>query len=187
VQVVATDVPGVLLLEPKVHGDHRGFFLETFHADRYAAAGIGGPFVQDNWSRSVRGTLRGLHFQEPHAQGKLVQVVRGAVFDVAVDVRRGSPAFGRWVGCELSEENKRQLWVPPGFAHGFVVLSEVADFFYKCTALYRPEAERSVAWNDPDLGIAWPVAAPLLSPKDAAAPRLAQAPLLPVFAGASSS
>ena len=180
-QVVDTGLPGVVLIEPRVHGDSRGFFLETFHVDRYAAAGVAGPFVQDNWSRSVRGTLRGLHFQEPQAQGKLVQVVAGAVYDVAVDVRRGSPTFGRWVGYELSAENKRQLWVPPGFAHGFVVLSDVADFFYKCTALYRPEAERAVIWNDPDLAIAWPIAEPLLSTKDAAAPRLADAPVLPSY------
>jgi dTDP-4-dehydrorhamnose 3,5-epimerase len=180
-RVVATDLPGVLLIEPRVHGDDRGFFLETFHAERYAEAGIVGPFVQDNWSRSVRGTLRGMHFQEPQPQGKLVQVAAGAVFDVAADVRRGSPTFGRWVGFELSAENKRQLWVPAGFAHGFVVLSDVADFLYKCTALYKPEAERSVVWNDPDLAIAWPIAEPLLSPKDAAAPRLADAPALPSY------
>jgi dTDP-4-dehydrorhamnose 3,5-epimerase len=180
-QVVDTGLPGVVLIEPRVHGDSRGFFLETFHAERYAAAGVAGPFVQDNWSRSVRGTLRGLHFQEPDAQGKLVQVVAGSVYDVAVDVRRGSPTFGRWVGYELGGENKRQLWVPPGFAHGFVVLSEVADFLYKCTALYRPEAERAVLWNDPDLAIAWPIAEPLLSARDAAAPRLADAPVLPSY------
>jgi dTDP-4-dehydrorhamnose 3,5-epimerase len=179
--VVETALPGVLLIEPRVFGDARGFFLETFHAARYAEYGIRMPFVQDNWSRSVRGTLRGLHFQEPHAQGKLVQVVQGAVFDVAVDVRRGSPAFGRWVGYELSAENKRQLWVPPGFAHGFVVLSDSCDFLYKCTDVYRPDAERAIAWNDPALGIDWHVATPILSPKDAAAPRLADAPVLPVY------
>ncbi len=180
-QVVDTGLPGVVLLEPRVHGDARGFFLETFHAARYADAGITMPFVQDNWSRSVRGTLRGLHLQEPHPQGKLVYVVAGAVYDVAVDVRRGSPAFGRWVGYELSADNKRQLWVPPGFAHGFVVLSETADFVYKCTDVYRPEAERAVLWNDPALGIAWPVSEALLSAKDAAAPRLADAPILPTY------
>jgi dTDP-4-dehydrorhamnose 3,5-epimerase len=185
-RVVDTGLPGVLLIEPRVHGDSRGFFLETFHAERYAAAGVTGPFVQDNWSRSVRGTLRGMHFQEPQPQGKLVQVVAGAVYDVAADVRRGSPTFGRWVGYELSAENKRQLWVPPGFAHGFVVLSDVADFLYKCTALYRPEAERAVVWNDPDLAIAWPVAHPLLSAKDAAAPRLADAPVLPSYDASSA-
>jgi dTDP-4-dehydrorhamnose 3,5-epimerase len=180
-RVVETALPGVLLLEPKVFGDHRGFFLETFHAARYAEVGIRAVFVQDNWSRSVRGTLRGLHFQEPYAQGKLVQVVHGAVFDVAVDVRRGSPTFGRWVGYELSEENKLQLWVPPGFAHGFVVTSDVCDFVYKCTEIYRPDAERVVAWNDPAIAIAWPVSEPLLSARDAAAPRLADAPLLPPY------
>ena len=180
-EVLATELPGVLLLKPRVLGDRRGFFLETFHAARYAEAGIRASFVQDNWSRSVRGTLRGLHFQEPHAQGKLVQVVHGAVYDVAVDVRRGSPTFGRWVGCELSEENKHQLWIPPGFAHGFVVISDFCDFLYKCTALYSPEAERAIAWNDPDLAIPWPIEVPLLSAKDTAAPRLADAPLLPRF------
>ncbi len=185
-EVRRTELADVLLIEPRVFGDTRGFFLETFHAERYGAAGIRGPFVQDNWSRSVGGTLRGLHFQEPHAQGKLVQVVAGAVYDVAVDVRRGSPTFGRWVGVELSAENKRQLWVPGGFAHGFVVTSDVADFFYKCTDVYRPEAERAVAWNDPALAIRWPVEAPLLSPKDAAAPCLADAPMLPRYDGAGS-
>lgn len=180
-EVTTTELPGVVLIQPRVFGDARGFFLETYHEARYAAAGIRLPFVQDNWSRSVRGTLRGLHFQEPHAQGKLVQVVSGAVFDVAVDVRRGSPTFGRWVGFELSAENKWQLWVPPGFAHGFVVVSDVADFLYKCTALYRPDAERSVAWNDPDIAVRWPIVEPLLSARDAAAPRLRDAPRLPVF------
>jgi dTDP-4-dehydrorhamnose 3,5-epimerase len=184
VKVIPTEIPGVLILEPKVFGDERGFFLETFHAKRYADAGIAGPFVQDNYSRSVKGTLRGLHFQEPQAQGKLVQVVAGAVYDVAVDVRKGSPTFGRWVGVELSSENKRQFWVPPGFAHGFYVLSESADFQYKCTALYAPENERAIIWNDPDLAIPWPISgAPKLSAKDAAAPRLKDAPMLPVYAG----
>ncbi len=183
-KVIPTEIPGVLILEPKVFGDERGFFLETFHAKRYADAGIPGPFVQDNYSRSVKGTLRGLHFQEPQAQGKLVQVVAGAVYDVAVDIRRGSPTFGKWVGVELSSENKRQFWVPPGFAHGFCVLSESADFQYKCTALYAPENERAIIWNDPDLAIPWPISgAPKLSAKDAAAPRLKDAPVLPVYAG----
>ncbi|MFL5345878.1 MAG: dTDP-4-dehydrorhamnose 3,5-epimerase [Hyalangium sp.] len=183
-KVIPTEIPGVLILEPKVFGDERGFFLETFHAKRYADAGIPGPFVQDNYSRSVKGTLRGLHFQEPQAQGKLVQVVAGAVYDVAVDVRKGSPTFGKWVGVELSSENKRQFWVPPGFAHGFCVLSESADFQYKCTALYAPENERAIIWNDPDLAIPWPISgAPKLSAKDAAAPRLKDAPVLTVYAG----
>jgi dTDP-4-dehydrorhamnose 3,5-epimerase len=182
-RVVPTELPEVLILEPRVHGDSRGFFYETFQAGRYAGVGISGPFVQDNLSRSVRGTLRGLHFQEPRAQGKLVQVLRGTVWDVAVDVRRGSPRFGRWIALDLSETTPRQLWIPPGFAHGFCVLSDSADFFYKCTELYSPESERSVAWDDPAIGIAWPVEEPLLSPKDRAAPRLADAPVLPVFSG----
>jgi dTDP-4-dehydrorhamnose 3,5-epimerase len=183
VNVVKTELPGVLLLEPKRFGDDRGFFMEMFHAKRYAELGITGPFVQDNFSRSAKGILRGLHFQEPNAQGKLVQVVAGAVYDVAVDVRRGSPTFGKFVGVELSADNRRQLWVPAGFAHGFCVLSESADFHYKCTDFYSPTTERGIAWNDPDLGIPWPVSSPLLSPKDAAAPRLKDAPVLPVYAG----
>ncbi|HSP80728.1 MAG TPA: dTDP-4-dehydrorhamnose 3,5-epimerase, partial [Myxococcaceae bacterium] len=157
--------------------------MELFHARKYEEAGIVGPFVQDNFSRSVKGTLRGLHFQEPNAQGKLVQVMAGTVFDVAVDIRRGSPTFGQWVGVELSAENRHQLWVPAGFAHGFCVLSETADFLYKCTDFYAPGSERGVAWNDPDLAIEWPVSSPLLSPKDAMAPRLKDAPVLPVYEG----
>jgi dTDP-4-dehydrorhamnose 3,5-epimerase len=184
VKVLPTEIPGVLIIEPKVFGDERGFFLETFHTQRYADAGIPGPFVQDNYSRSVKGTLRGLHFQEPQPQGKLVQVVAGAVYDVAVDIRKGSPTFGKWVGVELSSENKRQFWVPPGFAHGFCVLSESADFQYKCTALYAPENDRGIRWDDPDLAIPWPLSGALkLSAKDAAAPRLKDAPVLPVYAG----
>lgn len=180
-KVSETSIPGLLIIEPRVFGDDRGFFMETFHAKKYADAGIPGSFVQDNFSRSARGTLRGLHFQEPRAQGKLVQVLAGAVYDVVVDVRRGSPTFGKWEGVELSAQNRRQLWVPPGFAHGFCVLSDFADFHYKCTALYCPETERAIAWNDPDLAIAWPLSGPpLLSPKDAAAPRLKDAPVLPV-------
>jgi dTDP-4-dehydrorhamnose 3,5-epimerase len=180
-KVEPTSLPGVLVLQPKVYGDERGFFLETFHADRYAEHGIRAIFVQDNWSRSVRHTLRGLHFQEPRAQGKLVQVVQGAVFDVAVDIRRGSPTFGKWTGMELSEANKRQLWIPPGYAHGFCVLSESADFFYKCTDLYAPELERGIRWDDPALAIDWPTRSPLVSKRDAAAPVLANAPVLPVY------
>ncbi|GEL71631.1 dTDP-4-dehydrorhamnose 3,5-epimerase [Myxococcus virescens] len=182
-KVTPLEIPDVLLLEPKVFGDDRGFFMEMFHAARYAAVGIPGPFVQDNYSRSAKGTLRGLHFQEPQAQGKLVQVLAGAVYDVAVDVRRGSPTFGQWVAAELSSDNRRQLWIPPGFAHGFCVVSDSADFHYKCTALYAPETERSVVWNDPDLAIPWPVREPRLSPKDAQAPRLRDAPLLPEYVG----
>jgi len=183
VKISETELPGVLLLEPKRFGDDRGFFMELFHAKRYTEAGIPGPFVQDNFSRSAKGILRGLHFQQPHAQGKLVQVFAGAVYDVAVDIRRGSPTFGKWVGMELSADNRRQLWVPAGFAHGFCVLSESADFHYKCTELYSPASEHGIAWNDPDLGIPWPVKSPLLSPKDSAAPRLKDAPVLPDYMG----
>ncbi|HEX8824025.1 MAG TPA: dTDP-4-dehydrorhamnose 3,5-epimerase [Archangium sp.] len=182
-KISETELPGVLLLEPKRFGDDRGFFMELFHAKRYADAGLPGPFVQDNFSRSAKGILRGLHFQQPQAQGKLVQVFAGAVYDVAVDIRRGSPTFGKWVGVELSADNRRQLWVPAGFAHGFCVLSESADFHYKCTDFYSPATEHGIAWNDPDLGIPWPVKSPLLSPKDSAAPRLKDAPVLPDYTG----
>ncbi|MCB2069353.1 MAG: dTDP-4-dehydrorhamnose 3,5-epimerase [Ottowia sp.] len=167
-QVTATDLPEVMIIEPKVFGDARGFFLESFNAKAFAeATGVDLPFVQDNHSRSAQGVLRGLHYQIKQAQGKLVRVVRGSVFDVAVDVRRSSPNFGRWVGVELSEDNNRQLWVPPGFAHGFLVLSASADFLYKTTDYYAPEHERSVLWNDPAIGIEWPLPGePLLSGKD---------------------
>ncbi len=174
-KVSQTSLPGVRVIEPKIWGDSRGFFLESFQAERYKAlAGIELPFVQDNWSRSVKGTLRGLHFQNPRAQGKLVQVIRGSVFDVAVDITRASPTFGRWVGVELTDANAKQLWVPPGFAHGFLVLSDVADFVYKCTDFYVPAADGNLRWNDPEIGIKWPEVgiAPLLSDKDAAAPLL---------------
>lgn len=180
-KLTPTELPGVLIIEPRVFGDSRGFFVETFQVDRYAKAGIGSQFVQDNLSRSMKGTVRGLHFQEPHPQGKLVQVLRGAVWDVALDVRRGSPHFGAWVGIELSEENHRQLWIPPGFAHGFCVLSEMADFFYKCTDFYSPDDERTVRWNDPALAIRWPVQSPLISARDGTAATLAEMSVLPVF------
>lgn len=176
-------IPGLLLIEPRLFPDDRGLFFEIFRDDRYARAGLSGPFVQDNFSRSRRGTLRGLHFQEPHGQGKLVQALRGSVYDVVVDVRRGSPTFGRWVGVELDGQSLRQLWVPPGFAHGFCVTSDEADFLYKCTTPYVPAAERSIAWNDPALAIDWPISAPLLSTKDAAAPTLAAAEVLPSWQG----
>jgi dTDP-4-dehydrorhamnose 3,5-epimerase len=180
-KVTETSLEGVLLIEPRVFADDRGCFTEMFQAARYLGAGIGGPFVQDNFSRSIKGTLRGLHFQEPHPQGKLVQVLRGAVFDVAVDIRRGSPNFGKWFGIELSDADFKQLWIPPGFAHGFCVLSDGADFVYKCTAPYVPEADRGLCWNDPDIDIRWPISEPLLSPKDARAPRLGDAPVLPQY------
>ncbi len=165
---------GCVIIEPRVFGDDRGFFLETFQADRYKQeAGIDMPFVQDNHSRSARGVLRGLHFQKTKPQGKLVRVVRGEVYDVAVDIRKGSATFGEWEGVILSEENKRQFWVPPGFAHGFVVLSDTADFEYKCTDYYDPSDEGGILWSDPDLNIPWPVTNPVLSTKDETAKRLA--------------
>ncbi len=181
-KIITTELPGVLLIEPKVHGDARGFFVETYQVGRYAEAGVPTQFAQDNVSRSVKGTLRGLHFQEPYPQGKLVHCLRGAVLDVVVDVRRGSPTFGRWYGAELTEDNHRQLWVPAGLAHGFCVLSDSADFFYKCTELYHPEHDRGIAWNDPDVGVKWPTDAPLLSAKDQNLPRLRDAPVLPAYA-----
>lgn len=168
------DIPGALLIEPAVFRDPRGLFFELYHQRRYEEAGVPGLFVQDNYSRSVRGTLRGLHFQEPHAQGKLVMVVEGAVYDVLVDVRKGSPSFGRWYAVELSEENRRQLYIPPGCAHGFCVTSESAAFLYKCTHFYSPKDERGILWNDPALGITWPVADPILSAKDQAYRTLAE-------------
>jgi dTDP-4-dehydrorhamnose 3,5-epimerase len=180
-QIIKTEIPDVLIIEPKLFGDQRGFFLETYQLERYAAAGIRGPFVQDNMSRSAFGVLRGLHLQNPRAQGKLVTVLRGRVLDVAVDVRVGSPTFGRHVAVELSEDNRRQFWVPRGFAHGFVVLSESADVFYKCDELYSPEDEMVILWNDPALGIDWSIAAPTLSARDAAGRRLADLTGLPAY------
>lgn len=165
-KVTPQSIPEVLLIEPQVFGDARGFFKETFHAERYSAAGITLRFVQDNLSRSRKGILRGLHLQNPRPQGKLVSVLEGEVFDVAVDVRVGSPTFGKWVSAVLSGDNHHQLWVPPGFAHGFAVTSESAVFFYKCTDLYEPKSELGVAFDDPALGIPWPVKEPLLSEKD---------------------
>ena len=179
--VVATDIPEVLIIEPKLFGDQRGFFVETYQLRRYAEFGISRPFVQDNMSRSTYGVLRGLHLQNPSPQGKLVSVMRGSVLDVAVDVRVGSPNFGRHVAVELSEENRRQLWVPRGFAHGFVVLSETADCFYKCDDLYSPKDELVVRWDDAAIGIDWGLANPSLSPRDAAAPLLADVKNLPIY------
>ena len=170
-EIQRLEIPDVVLLTPKVFGDHRGFFLESWNRKSFADAGLDLDFVQDNHSRSARHTLRGLHYQMEHTQGKLVRVVSGAVFDVAVDLRRSSATFGRWVGVELSEANNQMLWVPPGFAHGFLVLSESADFQYKCTDYYAPGHERTLLWNDPALGIEWPLPAgvmPLLAKKDAA-------------------
>ena len=172
-RAIRTDLPDVIVIEPVVHRDSRGFFLETYHARRYREAGIAATFVQDNHSRSMRGTVRGLHFQVRRPQGKLVRALFGEMFDVAVDIRRGSPTFGRWVGAHLTAENFRQIYVPPGFAHGFCILSEVGEVEYKCTELYDPEDELGIAWNDPQVGIEWPLSEPLLSAKDKAAPRLA--------------
>jgi dTDP-4-dehydrorhamnose 3,5-epimerase len=165
-QVIDTAIADVKIIEPRVFGDERGFFLETFQAERYADAGIRLPFVQDNHSRSAKGVLRGLHFQKTRPQGKLVRVVRGTVFDVAVDIRKNSPTYGKWAGVTLSEENKTQFWIPPGLAHGFVVLSDLADFEYKCTDYYFPDDEGCLIWNDPEIAIDWPVESPLLSGKD---------------------
>ena len=169
-KVTNTKLKDCVTIEPEVFGDDRGFFMEIFQAERYShLAGIKLPFVQDNHSRSSRGVLRGLHFQKSKPQGKLVRVVRGEVYDVALDIRQGSPTFGQWEGVILSEENKTQFWVPPGFAHGFVVLSDTADFEYKCTDYYDPSDEASILWNDPDLNILWPIDNPILSEKDASA------------------
>ena len=164
--VEQTDLEGVLLVKPTVFGDSRGFFMETYHAEKFAENGLPAVFVQDNHSRSSKGILRGLHFQFPSWQGKLVRVIQGEVFDVAVDVRRESPNFGRWYGTYLSEENKNQLYVPEGFAHGFCVTSEIADVVYKCTSIYNPSEDFSMMWNDPQIGIQWPIDNPMLSDKD---------------------
>lgn len=173
---IETDIPGVLIIEPKVFGDARGYFMETFSASRYRDAGIDEVFVQDNVSFSRKGVLRGLHFQNPNSQSKLVEVLQGEVFDVAVDIRRGSPTFGAWTGAVLSSNNHRQFFIPAGFAHGFCVLSETALFHYKCTDYYNPAAEGGIIWNDPDIGIAWPMESPALSAKDSAYGRLKDFP-----------
>ncbi len=181
-EFVRTDIPEVILIRPKVFGDTRGYFLETWQKTRFAEAGVGVDFVQDNHSHSARGVLRGLHYQIRQPQGKLVRVVTGSVFDVAVDVRRSSPTFGRWVGYELSAQNHQMLWVPPGFAHGYLVLSESADFLYRCTDFYAPQSERAIRWDDADLGVRWPLpggTAPVLSGKDSAAPRFRDAEYFP--------
>jgi dTDP-4-dehydrorhamnose 3,5-epimerase len=181
-QFEPADIPDVVLIRPDVFGDPRGFFLESWEERKFAGAGLDVEFVQDNHSRSARHTLRGLHYQNPQPQGKLVRVVTGRVFDVAVDIRRSSPTFGRWVGVVLSDENHAMLWVPPGFAHGFLVLSESADFLYRCTDFWAPAHEQTILWNDPDLQVAWPLPAgaqPQLSTKDARAARFRDAKYLP--------
>jgi len=177
-KVIATGLPDVLVFEPKLFGDHRGYFMETWRADVFAAAGLTAPFVQDNQSSSRQGVLRGLHYQIRQPQGKLVRVISGRVFDVAVDLRRSSPSFGQWTGVELSAENRRQFWVPPGFGHGFYVLSEQAEFVYKCTDYYAPEHERALRWDDPAVGIVWPLVPgveTVLSDKDRAGLALGEA------------
>jgi dTDP-4-dehydrorhamnose 3,5-epimerase len=175
-EIIATSLPGVLIVESRVFADERGFFFESYSYRDYAAQGLDTVFVQDNHSRSVRGTLRGLHYQVAPGQAKLVRVAVGEVWDVAVDIRWGSPTFGRWVGVTLSAENHRQMYIPVGYAHGFCVTSDVAEFLYKCSSYYSSPAERGLAWDDPDLAIPWPVSGPLLSARDQHHPRLAQAP-----------
>lgn len=184
-KVTKTKLPGLVVIDPDVFGDARGFFLETWAQHRYAEAGVPEVFVQDNLSKSRAGVLRGLHLQHPFGQGKLVQVLQGEVFDVAVDVRVGSPSFGQWYGCHLSADNHRQMYIPPGFAHGFAVLADDTLFAYKCTEAYHRETELGVAWNDPAIGIEWPLQDPVLSAKDAAYPRLSEIPEdeLPRFEG----
>jgi dTDP-4-dehydrorhamnose 3,5-epimerase len=179
--IIHTPLPGVVVLEPKKFGDHRGFFIETYREETLREAGIETRFVQDNHSRSRKGILRGLHYQLVQPQGKLVRVASGSVFDVAVDVRRGSPHFGEWFGAILDEEEMRMMYVPPGFAHGFVVLSESADFIYKCTDYYHPQSEQGILWNDPAIGIDWPIDDVILSDKDAANPTLADQENLPEY------
>jgi dTDP-4-dehydrorhamnose 3,5-epimerase len=181
-KAIPTEIPDVIIIEPRVFGDARGFFFECWNEKAFADAGLAHRFVQDNHSLSSRGTLRGMHYQLRQTQGKLVRVVAGEVFDVAVDIRRSSPTFGKWVGITLSAENKRMLWVPPGFAHGFYVTSERAEFLYKCTNLYDPDSERTLAWDDPQVGIRWPLVPgteTLLSVKDAQGRKLAEAEVFP--------
>ena len=181
--VSKTALPEVLLIKPKKFDDNRGYFYESWNQDRYAEFGMPEDFVQDNISLSTKGTLRGLHYQEPMAQGKLVSVLVGRVFDVAVDLRRGSPRFGSWVGVVLSGETREQLWIPEGFAHGFCVISDLAEFFYKCTAPYNPETEHTIRYDDPEIGISWPVEVPVLSEKDKNAFSLSDAITLPMYQG----
>lgn len=173
-QVIETKIPGVVVIQPRLFPDDRGWFMETFNSDAFRAAGLPDTFVQDNHSSSSRGVVRGLHYQEPNPQGKLVRCTRGAVYDVAVDIRHGSPTFGQWFGAELSAENNHMLWIPPGLAHGFCALGDPSDLVYKCTTLWDAKGDRSLLWNDPDIGIEWPMneADAILSSKDAAAPRL---------------
>ncbi len=183
IKYTKTDLTGVLLIEPRVFKDSRGFFMETFHQKKYAEAGIDHAFIQDNYSHSTRGTLRGLHYQLKHPQAKLVYVIKGEIYDVAVDIRRGSPGFGKWTGQYLSDKNRRQIFVPEGFAHGFCVISETADVLYKTTDLYKPDDEYGVLWSDPTIGIDWPVEVPIVSDKDKQFPELQDVPEqhLPIY------
>lgn len=176
IRFTEASLPGVVLVEPVVYGDSRGFFLETFHSEKYRDGGIPLPFVQDNHSHSAKGILRGLHYQITKPQGKLVYVVSGEIFDVAVDIRKNSPMFMKWFGTTLSARNRQQMYIPPGFAHGFCAMSDTVDVIYKCTDLFYPEFDRGIAWDDPDIGINWPVDSPHLSSKDASAPRLKEIP-----------
>jgi len=182
-EFIKTDLPGVVVIKPDVFGDHRGFFLETYHSGLYTAGGAGREFVQDNHSHSIKYTLRGLHYQLKHPQAKLIYVVKGEIFDVAVDIRKGSPTFGKWTGSVLSEDNKEQLFVPEGFAHGFCVLSGTADVIYKCSDLYTPDDQYGILWSDPEIGIQWNVKEPLLSDKDSKCLKLSEVPeeYLPVY------
>ncbi|RJP74851.1 MAG: dTDP-4-dehydrorhamnose 3,5-epimerase [Desulfobacteraceae bacterium] len=184
-KVTSTDLKEVLLIEPRVFADNRGYFYEAYHRERYFENGIRSTFIQDNFSYSVQGTLRGLHYQSPKPQAKLVQILQGEIYDIAVDIRKGSPTFGNWVGVYLSDRNKRQLFIPEGFAHGFAVLSPVALFAYKCSDLFSPECEGGIKWNDPDLGIRWPLDKPILSEKDSGYPCLKdiESGRLPVYGG----
>ena len=184
-KITNTKIEGLLIIEPRFFPDKRGFFMETYHQKRYSEAGIDIRFVQDNLSHSIKGTLRGLHYQIKHTQAKFVQVIRGIVFDVAVDIRRGSPTFGNWTGVYLTDENKRQVFIPEGCAHGFCVMSETADIIYKCTDFYSPEDERGILWSDPEIGIDWPVTDPVLSEKDSRNPSLSDITPenLPLFKG----
>lgn len=177
-KILETEIPGVLIIEPRVFPDDRGFFMETYNAVAFRKAGLPETFLQDNHSGSTLGVVRGLHYQLLNPQGKLVRCILGSIFDVAVDVRRGSPHFGRWIGSELTAENRRMLWIPSGFAHGFATTSDRAEVLYKCTTVWDAETDRSLLWNDPEIGINWPVADPIISPKDAVAPRLRDAELL---------
>lgn len=179
IEVTKTPLSGVVIVKNRVFGDERGFFMETFHQEHFESAGLPSKFVQDNHSRSSKGVLRGLHYQYPQWQGKLVRVLSGAIFDVAVDIRPDSRTFGQWFGLELNDENRLQLYIPPGFAHGFATLSDLADVSYKCTSLYKPEDEVGIAWNDPDIGVDWPLSDPIVSDKDAKAPRLSEVRITP--------